>query len=194
MLSSGHYDPHYDRERKPRHSVRRTEPSADLVPLELPPNIAMITSMRQIESELQRVLTLLRNKIRQRGFTQLEVQEVLGWGRSYISQLLTRQKSLRIEQVLLILKVIGVDPREFFGELFGWPEAPYAASKPALAPLESSVSEAQQRSAQGLRAELFGLVGLLIEKQVITGEELRSAIEAACRQTEGFPLPPDLRS
>ena len=70
--------------------------------------------MRTIERELDRVLTLLRNKIRERGFTQLEVQEALGWGRSYISQLLTKQKSLRIEQVLLILNVVGVDPGEFF--------------------------------------------------------------------------------
>ena len=74
-----------------------------------------------VERELESVLTLLRNKIRERGFTQLEVQEALGWGRSYISQLLTKQKSLRIEQVLLILNVIGVDPSEFFGELYHFP-------------------------------------------------------------------------
>ena len=41
--------------------------------------------MTTLERELDRVLTLLRNKIRERGFTQLEVQEALGWGRSYIS-------------------------------------------------------------------------------------------------------------
>ena len=39
-------------------------------------------------------------------------------GRSYISQLLTKQKSLRVEQVLLILNVIGVEPRRFFAELY----------------------------------------------------------------------------
>ncbi len=53
----------------------------------------------------------------QRGYTQLEVQQELGWGRSYISQLVTKQKSPRVEQVLLILGVIGVDPAEFFAEL-----------------------------------------------------------------------------
>ena len=37
--------------------------------------------MNSIERELDRVLTLLRNKIREQGFTQLEVQEALGWGR-----------------------------------------------------------------------------------------------------------------
>ena len=34
--------------------------------------------------------------------------------RSYVTQLLMKQKALRVEQVLLILKVIGVDPAEFF--------------------------------------------------------------------------------
>ncbi|NIQ93618.1 MAG: helix-turn-helix transcriptional regulator, partial [Desulfuromonadales bacterium] len=65
----------------------------------------------QIEKEVDRILTLLRNKIRERGFTQLEVQEKLNWGRSYISQLLTKQKSLRVEQVLMILETINVNPK-----------------------------------------------------------------------------------
>jgi transcriptional regulator with XRE-family HTH domain len=74
--------------------------------------------MDAIEKEVDRVLTLLRNKIRERGFTQLEVQSTLGWGRSYISQLLTKQKGLRVEQVLRILEVIGVDAFQFYAELY----------------------------------------------------------------------------
>jgi len=77
--------------------------------------------MSSIEKEVDRILTLLRNKIRERGFTQLEVQEKLNWGRSYISQLLTKQKSLRVEQVLLILETIKVDPKEFYAELYQFP-------------------------------------------------------------------------
>ena len=90
--------------------------------------------MITVERELDSVLTLLRNKIRERGFTQLEVQEALGWGRSYISQLLTKQKSLRIEQVLLILNVIGVDPSEFFGELYHFPASGSAYEDPRRYP------------------------------------------------------------
>ena len=74
--------------------------------------------MSSADSEVDRYLTLLRNKIREHGFTQLEVQEALGWGRSYISQLLTKQKALRVEQVLLVLDVIGLTPSEFFAELY----------------------------------------------------------------------------
>lgn len=38
-----------------------------------------------IQEQVNRILSLLRLKIKERGFTQLEVQEALGWGRSYIS-------------------------------------------------------------------------------------------------------------
>ena len=48
----------------------------------------------------------------------MKLQEVLGWGSSYISQLLTRQKALRIEPVLMILNVIGETPQAFFAELY----------------------------------------------------------------------------
>ncbi len=74
--------------------------------------------MRAAERDLDRILNHLRNRMRERGYTQREVQEVLGWGRSYISQLVTRQKSLRVDHVLVILNVIGVRPEEFWAELF----------------------------------------------------------------------------
>ncbi len=75
-------------------------------------------SRSQIDRDLDRILTALRNRIRERGYTQMEVQEALGWGRSYISQLLTRQKTLRFEQILQILNVIHLDPAEFWDEIY----------------------------------------------------------------------------
>ncbi len=144
--------------------------------------------MREVERQLDRILTLLRNKIRQQGFTQLEVQEALGWGRSYISQLLTRQKSLRVEQVLLILNVIGIDPAVFFAELY-----PPAASGPglergarmglpAMAPGTGSVAELRG-GYQGVRSLLRGLVDLLVNQEIISAEELSAAVH------EGIPPP-----
>jgi transcriptional regulator with XRE-family HTH domain len=73
---------------------------------------------QQANREVGRFLTLLRDKMRKQGYTQLEVQEHLGWGRSYISQLVTDQKGLRVDQLLCILFVIGVEPGEFFQELY----------------------------------------------------------------------------
>ncbi len=140
--------------------------------------------MREVERQLDRILTLLRNKIRQQGFTQLEVQEVLGWGRSYISQLLTRQKSLRVEQVLLILNVIGIDPATFFAELYPPPASGSGLERgvrpglPAMAPGTGSVAELHG-SFQGARSLLRGLVDVLVNQEVISAEELSAAVHGS---------------
>ena len=130
--------------------------------------------MSNVEPEVDRYLTLLRNKIRERGFTQLDVQQALGWGRSYISQLLTKQKALRVEQVLAILGVIRIEPLEFFQEL-------YATSRYAdVATLRNAEEEARLRSElDGLRSLVHGLTDLLLAEKVISTEDLSSAVDAA---------------
>ncbi len=136
--------------------------------------------MISIDRQLDRYLALLRNKMREKGYTQLEVQESLGWGRSYLSQLLTKQKTLRFEQVFSILRVIGVEPREFFTELVaGPPRSPAVRRQPA--PSSGALSEKQLEDLSSL---LQGLVKLLITKKVITAAELSTTIqvaEAECR-------------
>ena len=140
--------------------------------------------MREVEAEVDRILTLLRNTIRERGFTQLEVQDALGWGRSYISQLLTKQKSLRVEQVLLILQVIVVDPAAFFGELYAKPGAGDGAPRPRgnlrfeLVPKPAPPS-GEEREFEKMVEMLRGLVGALAEKRILTPDELKAAAEAA---------------
>ena len=121
--------------------------------------------MISIDREVDRYLTLLRNKIREKGFTQLEVQEALGWGRSYISQLLTKQKTLRLEQVLLILNVIGIEPRAFFGELYG-----ADLRQPPLA------SPAAYQELEQMRRMLQGLAELLFKRGLITNTDLSEAV------------------
>lgn len=128
--------------------------------------------MGTIEHEVNRYLTLLRDKIRENGFTQLEVQEALGWGRSYISQLLTKQKNLRVEQVLLILSVIGIDPRDFFAELYTY-GSPYPVRRPS-----QPVPPGTTQALTNLRRELHDLVEILLEKQLISAEDLSAAVEA----------------
>lgn len=160
--------------------------------------------MNNIEREIDRALTLLRNKIRERGFTQLEVQEALGWGRSYISQLLTKQKSLRMEQVLLILEVIKVPPAEFFSELYNYPpgysqrqyeygppvqgRAPYNPS--AIADVSDQESGDFTRSFRELRSMLRGLLRVLVDNKVVDVEELSSAVQTS----EGGPMLAELGS
>jgi len=144
--------------------------------------------MGTVERDIERVLTLLRNKIRERGLTQLQVQNALGWGRSYISQLLTKQKSLRVEQVLKILEVIKVTPSEFFGELF----QPHQALAPAAA---SAAGEGRPGAAgpgsigaggldlgssyRELSSLLRGLLRVLVERGIIKPEDLEAAVRAS---------------
>ncbi len=124
--------------------------------------------MVTIEHEVGRYLVLLGNKIRERGFTQLEVQDALGWGRSYISQLVTRQKALRFEQLLSILSVLGIDPADFFRELYGI----RASAFPAL----RSVHRSADAELQKLRGEIYSLTELLLEKGLIEAEDLTAAV------------------
>lgn len=133
--------------------------------------------MRNIDRDLDRILHLLRVHISERGYTQLEVQEVLGWGRSYISQLVTRpQKSLRVDHVLMILKVIGVEPEAFFGEVyhFGEPDRRARRSGRAAPAPAAGVDPAELRR---LRLLFDRLVSALTKKGLITAAELALAVE-----------------
>ena len=131
--------------------------------------------MTNIDQQLDLYLALLRKKIRAKGYTQLEVQESLGWGRSYLSQLLTKQKSLRLEQVLLILRVIGVEPREFFTELVAGPPQSRTVRR---RPVQSS-GASPEKQLEDLSSLLQGLAKLLIRKKVITAAELSTTIQVA---------------
>ncbi len=135
-------------------------------------------TMRRIDRDLDRILNLLRTLIRERGYTQLEVQEVLGWGRSYISQLLTAQKSLRVEHVLMILKVIDVKPEVFFAELydFGTRRPRHRPARPT-APSRADVLD--RTDLRRLQRLFDGLVSVLEDKDLITAEDLGRAIEKA---------------
>ncbi len=132
--------------------------------------------MRDITREVDRYLTLLRNKMREQGFTQLEVQDALGWGRSYLSQLMTRQKKLRVDQIFAVLNVIDVAPAEFFAELQWQGELP--ASPPPAAPVTVPVDFAETR------AMTQGLIDLLLAREIISPEELAEAIGSS----EGAPV------
>lgn len=76
------------------------------------------------EALVDHMLRLLRSKMQEKCMSQLSVQEALGWGRTYISQLFRKQKALRVDQVLMILDTLGVEPQEFFAEMFGTPQVP----------------------------------------------------------------------
>ena len=130
-------------------------------------------AMIQPDDEVGRVLKFLRNKIYDQQFTQLEVQEALSWGRSYISQLMTRQKKLRVDQVFSILGVIGVDPREFFAELYQLQLMEEGERGEHAGAAISGEVEELRREVADLRRLTRRLVGLLVRKEVISSGEIR---------------------
>ncbi len=139
--------------------------------------------MQPVDREIDRYLTLLRNKIREKDLTQIEVQHALGWGRSYISQLMTQQKKLRVDQVLQILNVIGVEPEVFFAELYVHGSVPglrYAA-RPSAGAARAAAEAPEPLREEMKRVGLLtqALVRVLREKGLITASDLRGAIREA---------------
>lgn len=130
--------------------------------------------MGKINRDLDRILARLCDLISERGYTQLEVQEALGWGRIYINQLVNRQKSLRVEHVLAILGVIGVEPADFFDEI-------YRFRRPT--PTEDTAIAEVRR----LRQRFDALAGALIKKGLVTASELALAIEKNRRAQQTPP-------
>ncbi len=146
--------------------------------------------MRTVEGEVDRILALLRARIRERGYTQMEVQEILGWGRSYISQLLTQQKALRLEQVLHLLRVIDVDPADFWGELYQFGKFgevhPAGRRGPQATPSRPVAQDGSTLPADLRRSNklLNGVVSVLTQKNRITARELDDATQ---RFRQGAP-------
>ncbi len=118
--------------------------------------------MQQAEQGVDGYLALLRTKMRQQGFSQLEVQQALSWGQSYVSQILNRQKKLRVDQVLATLGVIGVEPREFYAEL-------YELSLDRDSRPESG--DDLRRQVRDVRRLMRRMVKLLVRKKVVSAKE-----------------------
>ena len=123
--------------------------------------------MTNVEADVQRLLTLLRNKIRERGFTQMMIQDAMGWGRSYISQILTKQKNIRVEQTLAILDVIGVKPRDFFAELFGFGPYDGQVGSPERTAVDPKAPELRSQVIE-LQDTVDRLTEILREKNLIS--------------------------
>ncbi len=92
--------------------------------------------MKRVDAEVEKVLEVLRQKIKDQGLTQQQIQDMFGWGRSYVSQLLTAEKALRFDQIVMILSAIGMDSGEFFAEVYRTgPDEPSGAEEASDPPL-----------------------------------------------------------
>jgi transcriptional regulator with XRE-family HTH domain len=75
--------------------------------------------MRNVDRDLDRIRYLLRRMIVNSGLTQTEIQTRCSWGRGSLSQMLSGRKTLKVEAVLIVLDVLGIEPRHFFAQLYG---------------------------------------------------------------------------
>ncbi len=113
-----------------------------------------------METQVRKFHTLLEKKIRQRGYEESDIEESLDWEAGTIRQLLTGEQELKVEQVLAILAVIGVDQKVYFAELYGLPVGGLSAELVELKTLVDSI------------------VNLLVKNDVVTADDLVSAVAA----------------
>lgn len=130
---------------------------------------------------LESAKELLKTVIRERGFTQLRIQEQLGWGRSYISQALNEGKELRLEVVLQILFTIGVDPGVFFARL-------HREIHPELAAEESSARAGRSPEVEELRRWVTGMARLLADHHAVPANDLEALLGRKLQLAGASPI------
>jgi len=70
------------------------------------------------EAEVRRVAEALRDAIHRRRSSQRKVEQALHQGKGYLSQLFNGNVDLKLKHVFKVLEVIGLEPDEFFLDLY----------------------------------------------------------------------------
>lgn len=71
-----------------------------------------------IEDEVRRATKLLETVMQAAGLTRKELDQRLGAGPGYISQVLTGRMELKFRHILAILRALDVEPNVFFQTLY----------------------------------------------------------------------------
>ena len=91
------------------------------------------------KEEAQRIIQRLRLAVYMSDLTQREIERRLDFSRGYLSQLLGGSVEMKLWQLLAVLHVIGLDPGDFFADVFPRrghetadlaPDTPRGARKP----------------------------------------------------------------
>lgn len=115
-------------------------------------------------------LVQLKEKIREQGFTDLDVEEALDWDPGQFELLNAGTKGLLVDEVMSILGAIGVEPKTFFAELYDL----------------SPGSEWPHNEIAEVSSLADSLADVLVKNQVLTASELTRAVAARV----GKPLLP----
>ena len=71
-----------------------------------------------LEDEVRRATKLLETVMQAAGLTRKELDQRLGAGPGYVSQVLTGRMELKFRHIVTILQVLDVDPSVFFQTLY----------------------------------------------------------------------------
>src|SRR5436305_12680922 len=76
------------------------------------------TKVMTIDDEVKRATKLLETVMQAAGLTRKELDQKLGAGPGYVSQVLTGRMELKLRHVLAILRALEVEPSVFFQTLY----------------------------------------------------------------------------
>jgi transcriptional regulator with XRE-family HTH domain len=130
--------------------------------------------MDEQEEETRRAVRLLESLTEMKGITRGELDELLGAGRSYSSQLFTHRISPRYERILQILNVLEVEPSFFFRVLF--PDAQDRQGQPPL--IERFLARLHPSSAQATPASAPSTTPSPVLTEADLDRRIHAAIDA----------------
>lgn len=129
---------------------------------------------------LSRVLERLRLLIYFSELTQREIEERVGFSRGHLSQLLGGTSDLKLWHLLAILRVMELEPGDFFGDLFS----------PHRSPALKTLDDVRRRSkGKPLSFELARLYAVGIESIADFSDRLARCEEALGELAERGVLP-----
>lgn len=133
---------------------------------------------------------LLRDHLRQQRRSLRSIERQLGWSNGYLSLVLRDgPPALKVEQVLAVLRAIGVPPRVYFAELYGLPLAPGDPTPPTRDEMEKLMDERireeqsrRERDTRALRDDVDRLLARLAgDPGPIDRERLRAVVTETLR-------------
>lgn len=123
-----------------------------------------------IEEEVRRATKLLETVMQAAGLTRKELDQRLGAGPGYVSQVLTGRMELKFRHILAILHALDVDPSVFFQTL-------YPGDRP---PSDQTVMEEFLK-----RFQKLGLGGAPPQPPAVDSRELERLVQSAVRAALG---------
>ncbi len=101
------------------------------------------------DAAVDRLRQLLRREIRESDLTQRSVEEVNGFTRGYLSQVLQGHVTLTTRHLIGILYALGISPESFFQRAFGSPlqtrEEPLSEIRERMARYDDALKQLEEK-------------------------------------------------